>query len=284
MERVPFPFYLMQLSVVLSLSAYSMGCHTAAAAAAESTWRRGEKAWQQCPLVAAGGTCGNLREVLKEEPEVEFKQRRKRDIILTFVLRNTHSTIFLFLLIISLSLEIQPWRKPREGAPEQPTGWRSWSSFKSLEVTLSEPKPCLDPFVRRPPKWASLPATGDEKTGDRIMRWLVFDDDEQALVSEHFNVRTDSVLISSSNDHFTVYCRSNCMFCSRLRLRRRRVEDISLLLPSKRRPLSLSNLPRLFSFLPPRPSITVWGTQAYLWSPLRLNEAWQIRSSENHVG
>ena len=108
MERVPFPFYLMQLSVVLSLSAYSMGCHTAAAAAAESTWRRGEKAWQQCPLVAAGGTCGNLREVLKEEPEVEFKQRRKRDIISTFVLRNTHSTIFLFLLIISLSLEIQP--------------------------------------------------------------------------------------------------------------------------------------------------------------------------------
>ncbi len=34
MERVPFPFYLMQPSVVLSLSAYCMGCHTAAAAAA----------------------------------------------------------------------------------------------------------------------------------------------------------------------------------------------------------------------------------------------------------
>lgn len=31
-ECVPFPFYLPQLSVVLSLSAYCMGCHTAAAA------------------------------------------------------------------------------------------------------------------------------------------------------------------------------------------------------------------------------------------------------------
>lgn len=39
-------------------------------------------------------------------------------------------------------------------------------------------------------------------------------DDEQALVSEHFNVWTDSTLISSSNDHFTVYYCSNCMFCS----------------------------------------------------------------------
>lgn len=59
MERVPFPFYLMQLSVVLSLSAYSMGCHTAAAAAAERAEEAhvgGENAWLQCPLVATGGT------------------------------------------------------------------------------------------------------------------------------------------------------------------------------------------------------------------------------------
>lgn len=38
-----------------------MGCHTAAAAAAAAAAARahvgGENAWQQCPLVAAGGTC-----------------------------------------------------------------------------------------------------------------------------------------------------------------------------------------------------------------------------------
>lgn len=58
-ECVPFPFYLPQLSVVLSLSAYCMGCHTAAAAAAAGRARvgRGENAWLQCPLVAADGTC-----------------------------------------------------------------------------------------------------------------------------------------------------------------------------------------------------------------------------------
>lgn len=45
--------------------------------------------------MAAVPSCGgwrhfrkNFREVLKEEPGVEFRQRRKRDIISTFVLRN----------------------------------------------------------------------------------------------------------------------------------------------------------------------------------------------------
>lgn len=47
----------------------------------------------------------------------------------------------------------------------------------------------------------------------------MFTDDEQALVSEHFNVWTDSVLISSSNDRFTVYRRSNCVFLFSVRPR-----------------------------------------------------------------
>lgn len=57
MECVPFPFYLMQLSVVFPLSAYSKGCHTAAAAAAAAKRAdvRGKNAWLQCPLVVAGG-------------------------------------------------------------------------------------------------------------------------------------------------------------------------------------------------------------------------------------
>lgn len=54
----------------------------------------------------------------------------------------------------------------------------------------------------------------DGQAGDRIMRWVVFTNDEQVLVSMHFNSWSDSTLISSSNDHFTVYCGSNCMFCS----------------------------------------------------------------------
>lgn len=33
---------------------------------------------------------------------------------------------------------------------------------------------------------------------------FLFRDDEQGLVSSHFNVRTDNALISDSNDHFTV--------------------------------------------------------------------------------
>lgn len=107
---------------------------------------------------------------------------------------------------------------------------------------------------------------------------LCYADDEQALVSEHFNVRTDSALISSSNDHFTVCCCSNCMFCSR-RGSSAAEWRTSLSFPSKNWALSLSNL-LSFSLPQPQPSITVWGTQHILWSPLCLNEAWQIRSSE----
>lgn len=66
------PFYLMQLSLVFFLSAYSIGCHTAAAAA----HGEGENAWLQCPLVAAGAICvvETCRELLKEEKLVQGVQ------------------------------------------------------------------------------------------------------------------------------------------------------------------------------------------------------------------
>lgn len=62
------PFYLMQLWLVFSLSAYSMGCHTAATAAAACV--EGENAWLQCPLVEAGAICveETCGELLKESP------------------------------------------------------------------------------------------------------------------------------------------------------------------------------------------------------------------------
>ncbi len=78
------PFYLMQLSLVLSLSAYSMGCHTAAAAAAARAHVGGENAWLQCPLVAAGGTCAvetwkkSSKRGAPRLPEVVFSQKTNK--------------------------------------------------------------------------------------------------------------------------------------------------------------------------------------------------------------
>lgn len=77
------PFYLMQLPLVLSLSAYSMGCHTAAAAAA-AAHVGGENAWLQCPLVAAGGICvvetweKSSKGVAPRLPEVVFSQKTNK--------------------------------------------------------------------------------------------------------------------------------------------------------------------------------------------------------------
>lgn len=163
-----------------------------------------------------------------------------------------------------------------EDAAELPGGCMVlWSSLKCL----LEPNPrALFGFFCPPPAQMSLsPCYGDERTGDRIMRWLVFADDEQALVSKCFNVRTDSALISSSNDHFTVYCCSNCMFCS---LRGSGAAEWNTS-PSFSPFQEVSRYRSLTSclFSSSRLShLSQFEDAAYLWSPFCRNEAWQIRS------
>lgn len=137
-------------------------------------------------------------------------------------------------------------------------------------------RPCLASFVHPPPpKWASLPAMGMRGQEIGLCDDLCLLDDEQALVSEHFNVWTDSALISSSNDHFTVYCCSNCMFCSLCGCGAPE-RKASLPLPLPRNSLSHSSFLFLLHLSPLEDA-------AYLWSLFCLNEAWQIRSSQNHV-
>lgn len=138
--------------------------------------------------------------------------------------------------------------------------------------TLSKPDlhATFGSFCPRSAQMSLSPCSEDERTGDRIMRWLVFADDEQALVSGRFNVRPDSALISSSNDHFTADRRSNCLFCS--------VWGSG---PAERKP-SLP-YPSKNLQLPRLSHASQFEDAAYLRSPLCLNEAWQMRRSESHV-
>lgn len=272
MERVPFPCYLVQLSAVLSLSAYCMGCHTAAAVGAR---RRGK-------CLAAVPSCGSwlhlcwktLEQVLKESSSKNLKLRSLLSLCLSSAQPRRRVSVHFWSSSSKMAVKDTSWEAeavtPRNKSPGQ-----------VYRVKLVWAKSLLGVFCPPAAQMSlSSPCHGDEKTGDRIMRWLVFADDEQALVSKHFNVRTDSALISSSNDHFTLYCCSNCMFCS-LRGSSAAERKTSLSSPSKKPPLSLSNLLSILLLCLSHPS--QFGDAASLW-PLRcLNEPWQIRNSENHV-
>lgn len=70
-EHVAFPFYLEQLSVVLSLSVFFLGCHTVAGAAAAAAASR----WQGVRLsaVPSGGACA-------DKTSGELKQERSESL------------------------------------------------------------------------------------------------------------------------------------------------------------------------------------------------------------
>ncbi len=57
--------------------------------------------------------------------------------------------------------------------------------------------------------WGFSFCWGEHSTGDKIMPWLVFGHDEQALVSRHLNLGLDSALISTSNT-FLLRVQTNC--------------------------------------------------------------------------
>lgn len=67
-EHVAFPFYLEQLSVVLSLSVFFLGCHTVAAAAAASCWQG-----VRLSAVPSGGACA-------DKTSGELKQERSESL------------------------------------------------------------------------------------------------------------------------------------------------------------------------------------------------------------
>lgn len=69
-EHVAFPFYLEQLSVVLSLSVFFLGCHTVAVAAAAAAlcWRG-----KRLSAVPSGGACA-------DKTSGELKQERSESL------------------------------------------------------------------------------------------------------------------------------------------------------------------------------------------------------------
>lgn len=131
MERVPFPCYLVQLSAVLSLSAYCMGCHTAAAVGAR---RRGK-------CLAAVPSCGswlhlcwqNFGEVLKESPR-NLKLRSPQSLCLSSA--KTRRQIFK-LIFDHLHRDCLTRTHPWETGAERPWN-KSPGQVYSAEVSLSQ--------------------------------------------------------------------------------------------------------------------------------------------------
>lgn len=102
---------------------------------------------------------------------------------------------------------------------------------------------------------------------DRIMPQLVFTDDEQGLVSRHFNAGVDSALISVTNDHC---CCSNHTFCSQRDFMQPAVFSLSLWVLLLRRPSIFSLFQSLLCILSLSPLSNLIHRLIYVLRTIKL--------------